>query len=140
MARYIHRNRRNFILFVRHMTFERIQQRCPRASYSPPVDPAKLWALAERFSKVAEAISPLYQFSDGFESVIRDGEVHLLLVSTAEFELSGQFLVIGTDTCGFGLVVDLSRPENPLSWHCRYSRPIQAENGEPLLESISQLL
>jgi hypothetical protein len=122
------------------MIFERIQQRYPKAYYSEAASAVDLAALVRHSERLAAAVSPLYEFSDGFEEVIRDGEVHLQLFAVREFERSGEFIVIGTDTMGFDLVVDLSIVTHPVSWHCSFSRPLQAERCELLLDSIDRLL
>jgi hypothetical protein len=122
------------------MTSACIQQRYPDASYSRPASAGDLAALAGLSMGVSAAMSPLYKFSDGFEMVIRGGEFHLQLSAIRDFESSGEFLVIGTDTHGADLVVDLSTAGHPVSWHCSFSRPIRSDRCEPLLPSVDGLL
>ena len=122
------------------MTFERIRERYPRASYSKPASTVDLTALERHSKRLAVALRPLYEFSDGFEMVVRGGEVHLQLSAIREFERSGEFVVVGTDTLGVDLVVDLTMPTHPVSWHSSFSRPVESKRCEILLESVDHLL
>lgn len=80
----------------------------PRASTIPPATEDALASLHHLLGPHAAHLLPLYQLTDGFESVIRRGELHLQLFPIADFTPSHREhqLIIGSDSEAADVIIN----------------------------------
>lgn len=91
------------------------------ASTSGPASREALEFLRSVLRSNAEYLLPLYRITDGFETVVRGGELHLLFWPIEEFSSIGDTLVvIGTDTGGADVVVNMASDPAAVELWCGY--------------------
>lgn len=84
-----------------------------RASVRSPASPAELEWLHAALGEQAGFLESIYRISNGFESVIRGGELHLQLWQIRDFEFhSDDVLIIGSDSEAADVALDVS--ESPV--------------------------
>jgi hypothetical protein len=94
----------------------------PRASLSTPATEEALASLHALLGPHAIHLLPLYRLTDGFESVIRSGELHLQLWSIADFTQSYREhqIIIGSDSETGDVIINTATDPAIVELWCAY--------------------